>query len=311
VKIFIFLFLFALSISGEVLIFSGKGKIPPEVNATALEHQFHQILHSLDSTRLEPHQSPVYIIFYDPSEYRQHGIRLPEWGGGGAIGTDSIVIPINKKSAFYDRNLNKIILHELVHISISRLFGKTRVPRWFHEGTAMALSGEISIDEQVILSRAILSRKLLPLDSIEFLNRFDHWKASLGYSQSHAVTMFLIDTYGIDLIPELIIASRKTRRFEDACVETFGLTIKEVELLFVKEMKVRYPLFMLFSDVSLFWILIIVLSAIAWIVVQARKKKRTAEMEREESTIVEPETEEVDSGTEDERPDLPDSNRVI
>jgi hypothetical protein len=309
VKILIFLFLFTLSISGDVLIFTGKEKIPPEINAASLEHQFHQILHSLDSTRLEPHQSPVYIIFYDPSEYRQHGIRLPEWGGGGAIGTDSIVIPINNKSAFYERDLNKIILHELVHISISRLFGNIKVPRWFHEGTAMALSGEISIDEQVLLSRAILTRKLLPLDSIEFLNRFDQWKASLGYSQSHAVMMFLIDTYGIDLIPELIIASRKTRRFEDACVATFGLTIKEIEFLFTKEMQKRYPLLLLASDFSLFWLLVIGLSVIAWIVIRARKKRRTAEMEQEESTTVEPVTEEETSDTENEKPDIPDSNK--
>lgn len=277
----LFLLLFSTSVSGG--LFTYTGKIPPEIKSAHLEKQFHQILKTLDSTCIDPHNNPVFITFYHKSQQKQLGIHLPEWGGGGAIGTDTVVIPLDRASAFYEHDLNKIILHELVHIVIARLFGKTRVPRWFHEGTAMALSGEISLDEQVILSRALLTNKLLPLDSIEIINRFDHWKASLGYSQSHAVVLFLIDTYGIDLIPELIKASRKTRRFEDACVQTFGLTIKEIEILFNKEMHKRYPLLMLASDFSLFWLLVLLLAIIAWIVIRTRKNNRKKEMELEES----------------------------
>jgi hypothetical protein len=283
-KSLLFLFFFWVSVSGELFHYSGD--IPPEINAEQLEKQFTHIIHKLDANNIGPLLDPLYIIFYYKSQQKQSGIHLPEWGGGGAIGTDTIVIPLDHVSAFYDRDLNKIILHELVHIAIARLFGKTRVPRWFHEGTAMALSGEISLDEQVLLSRALLTNKLLSLDSIEYINRFDQWKASLGYSQSHAVVLFLIDNYGIDLIPELIKASRRTRRFEDACVQTFGLTIKEIQDLFNKEMHKRYPLLMLASDFSLFWLLVLLLSIIAWFVIRARKKKRSKEMEQEESVNV-------------------------
>jgi hypothetical protein len=301
-KILLFLLLFPFSILGELFIFSGT--IPPELKPRHLEKQFHRIIHTLDSNQIESHNTPVHILFYNRSEENKNGIHLPEWGGGGAIGTDTVVIPINHTSAFYSRDLNKIILHELVHIAIARLFGSTRVPRWFHEGTAMALSGEISIDEQILLSRALLTRKLIPLDSIEFINRFDQWKASLGYSQSHAVIAFLIDTYGIDLIPELINASRKTRRFEDACIQTFGLSINEIELHFAREMQKRYPLLMLTSDISLFWFLVLGLSVIAWIVIRVRKKKRTAEMEIEESIRVE---QEAEIELSDPHPEIPDT----
>jgi hypothetical protein len=283
-KSLLFLLLFSVSVFGGLFHFSGD--VPPEIKTDQLEKQFNQILYKLDSNNIGPHLDPVNIIFYYKSRQKQSGIHLPEWGGGGAIGTDTIVIPLDHVSAFYDRDLNKIILHELVHIAIARHFGKTRVPRWFHEGTAMALSGEISLDEQVLLSRALLTNKLLSLDSIEYINRFDQWKASLGYSQSHAVVLFLIDNYGIDLIPELIKASRKTRLFEDACFQTFGLTIKEIQDLFNNEMHKRYPLLMLASDFSLFWLLVLFLSIIAWIVIRARKKRRTKEMEQEESVSI-------------------------
>ncbi len=283
-KLLLFLLFFSVSVSGG--LFTLSGKIPPEVKLDHLEERFHQILFTLDSTITSPHHSPVFIIFYKKSEQKQLGIHLPEWGGGGAIGTDTVVIPLDRASAFYERDLNKIILHELVHIAIARLFGKTRVPRWFHEGTAMALSGEISIEDQILLSRALITGKMLPLDSIDFVNRFDQWKARLGYSQSHAVVRFLINIYGMEMIPELLKASRKTRRFEDACVQSFGLTTREIEELFSKEMHKWYPLIMLGSDFSLFWLLVLFLSIIAWIVIRTRKNIRKKEMELEESAVV-------------------------
>ena len=64
------------------------------------------------------------------------------------------------------------------------------IPRWFHEGMAMALSGEIDSDAPVTLSKAVLSRKLLPLDSIKYVNRFKRDKAHLAYCQSHFAVQF-------------------------------------------------------------------------------------------------------------------------
>jgi hypothetical protein len=129
-KIILFLFLFTVSSFGTLLNFSGN--VPPEVKSDYLEHQFHRILHTLDSTCTQSHNSPVHILFLNRVTQRNLGIHLPEWGGGGAIGTDTIVIPTDKNSAFYNRNLNKIIVHELVHIAIARHFGRIRVPSWFH-----------------------------------------------------------------------------------------------------------------------------------------------------------------------------------
>lgn len=280
-KIIQFLILFTFSSTGAMLRFSGN--IPPEVKSDYLEQQFQRILHTLDSTRAQSHVVPVHILFLDRVTQRNLGIRLPEWGGGGAIGTDTVVIPTDKNPAFHSRNLNKIIVHELVHIAISRLFGSIRVPRWFHEGTAMVLSGELSFDEQAILSCAIITRNLIPLDSIEFLNRFSQSKARLAYSQSHAVLAFLIDTYGIELIPELIIASRKTRKFEDACIHTFGLSTKEIEVQFVRYLQKRYPLLIVGFSFSLFWFLVLALSIIAWFIIYVRKIRKLDQMESEES----------------------------
>jgi hypothetical protein len=168
----------------------------------------------------------------------------------------------------------------------------------------MTLSGEISFaDEQAILSCAIITGNIIPLDSIELLNRFSQSKAHLAYSQSHAVLAFLIDTYGIEIIPELIAASRKTRQFEEACIQTFGLSIKEIEEQFVRYLQKRYPLFIVLFSFSLFWFLVLALSVIAWIIIYVRKIRKLDEMEAEESLQDEHNTGNEQPDAQPERPE--------
>jgi hypothetical protein len=146
----------------------------------------------------------------------------------------------------------------------------------------MTLSGELSFEEQATLARAIVTRSIIPLDSIEYVNRFGRWKAELAYSQSHAVLAYLVRMYGIDLIPELCMASRKTRYFERACIEVFGMTIREIESQFVKDVQGRYPLLMMTTDFSLFWLLVLLLACVAYYVTMVRRRKRSAQMAAEE-----------------------------
>ena len=50
--------------------------------------------------------------------------------------------------------------HELAHIAINRICDTVKIPRFFHEGVAMSLSGSITIDEQLTLSIALLNHNL-------------------------------------------------------------------------------------------------------------------------------------------------------
>lgn len=258
-----------------------SGPVPAGIDTTYLSRQFRRISKSIYPTSVQQAR-PLALIFYRASDGRRTGIHLPEWGGGGALGRDTIVIPVDRPSAFYRSDMERIILHEMVHCAIARAWGVLHVPRWFHEGMAMSLSGEIDFDEQVTLSRAIVLRALVPLDSMEYLNRFSHTRARIAYAQCHFAVQFLLSTYGYDLLPELLSASRSTRRFDTACRQVFGLSIQELEALLKKEMARRYRLFFLLTDYAFLWIGILLLAVVAFIATKQRNRKKRLRMEREE-----------------------------
>lgn len=223
----------------------------------------------------------ITIFYYSRLDQRKQSVRLPEWGGGGAVGRDLIVIPIDR-SPLPDVNLPQVTVHELTHIALERAYGRLHVPRWFHEGLAMTLSGQLSFDEQLSLSRAVFSRRLLPLDSIEMVNRFDVHEAELAYSESHLAVAWMIDRYGLDGIPELLRALRSCGSFDAALKQEYGLTDAELDRLVRNYIVERYRGVFFFSDAYLFWFLGALLAILAFIAVKIRNDKRKRLMEEQE-----------------------------
>lgn len=226
--------------------------------------------------------SAVIVTFYKKAEAPVLGIRLPEWGGGGALGTDSIFIPLDVEYAFFHQDFQRILTHELVHIIIHRKYGHVNIPRWFHEGMAMALSGEIDSDAPVTLSKAVLSGKLLSLDTINYVNRFKRDKAHLAYCQSHFAVRFLLLQYGQDLLPELLSEIKSRGSFESACIHVFGLNRREIDVIVKQKIRSEYHFSFLLDD-TFFWLLILILAIGGFFATVLRKKKRMKEMELDEA----------------------------
>ena len=224
----------------------------------------------------------INIIYYSRADQRKLGVRLPEWGGGGAIGSDTVIIPVDH-APLADMDLRRVTVHELVHISLDRAYGRLRLPRWFHEGLAMTLSGELLFEEQLTLSRAIFTKRLMPLDSVERVNRFDAYGADLAYSESHLAVAYLIDKYGLDGIPELLEATRTTGRFDQALLQVFGFTPEEFDRLVMTYIANRYRFMFLVGDSYLFWLPAAALVVVAFVLVRIRNKKKRKRMEEEEA----------------------------
>jgi len=201
-------------------------------------------------------------------------------------------------------DINRTCVHELVHIVLARGYGRIHIPRWFHEGMAMTLSGELSSEEQVALSKAIFTNHLLSLDTIENLNRFDRAQADLGYAISHFTVQFLIEIYGLDALPELLHASEHTRSFDNALTETVGLNQKELQQLVNTRMIARFKYLFLTSDGYLAWVGIVLLAVVAFVTIKLRNRKKRRLMEEAES--LEEEIMKTEDGKPDEKDSYPD-----
>ncbi|MBN2038383.1 MAG: hypothetical protein JW768_16705 [Chitinispirillaceae bacterium] len=263
--------------------FDLQGRVPSSISQEFLRTHYDRI-HAAVAPGITPDTTPVTIIYYSRNDRRRYGVRLPEWGGGGAIGRDTVIIPVDK-SLPADMHIDRITLHELVHIALERAYGRIRLPRWLHEGLAMTLSGELSFEEQVALSRAVFTAHLLPLDSIEQVNRFDAYGATLAYSQSHAAVAFMIETYHMEGISALLRAVRQTGRFDSALYREFGLTQREYELLTRQYITERYRLLFLVGDSWLYWLPAALLVIAGFFAVRLRNRKRQRQMEEEEKTV--------------------------
>jgi hypothetical protein len=282
----IFIACCSLHVRADGCRFNLQGRVPSSITTDFLVPAYNRILRSVSPPGAVD-SAPITIIYYGRSDQRKLGVRLPEWGGGGAIGRDTVIIPVDKALAA-DMATDRVTLHELVHIALERRYGRLRLPRWLHEGMAMTLSGELSFEEQAALSRAVFAHRLLPLDSIERVNRFDAYGAALAYSQSHLAVLFIIETWGMDALPELLTAVRKTGTFDAALMAVFGLTPQEFERLVNDAIASRYRYLFLIGDTWLYWLPGALLVVVGFIAVRLRNKKRQAQMEKEERETGQP-----------------------
>ncbi|HMD67237.1 MAG TPA: hypothetical protein VKF42_00060, partial [Chitinivibrionales bacterium] len=135
-KNLLLLFLLLTSVAtADVLQF--EGIVPPDVDRAAMNGEYYR-LYRLVAPGQRPDASPLRIVYYSDKSTVNYGGMLPEWGGGGAIGGNLIVVPTTFKP-FLDQSFAQVTRHELVHAVLARAYPGLDIPRWFHEGAAMTL----------------------------------------------------------------------------------------------------------------------------------------------------------------------------
>jgi hypothetical protein len=258
-----------------------EGIIPPGVDKGVMTAEYFRIYRAV-APRQRPDPRPLRIVYYSEKSEENFDNVLPEWGGGGAIGSSLIVVPTAFKP-FLDQSFSQVTRHELVHAVLNRAYPSVDIPRWFHEGVAMTLSGELGFQENVVVSKAIFTGRLMQLSSIDSVNNFGRNRADLAYSQSHLAVLFLIDQYGMDVIQEILILARKTGSFWGGLHAALSLTPYEFEGLYRKDISSRFQLAFVFADYYAFWIAIVALFLVAFGVTIVRRRKKLAQMEKEEN----------------------------
>jgi hypothetical protein len=262
---------------GEIIL---QGNIPVDINNSSLLSEYYRIYRILAPEK-RPNKSPLKIVYYTKSHAHAMGFVLPEWGGGGAIGDSLIIIPVDFKP-FLEQSFRQITVHEIVHIILARAYPSFEIPRWFHEGAAMLLSGELSFEENATVSKAIFLGRLMSLMSIDSVNSFKRNKADLAYSQSHLAALFLVDHYGMTVLPDILREARKSRDFKAGMLDAIGLTMREFEEMVEKYIASKYRFVFFVTDSYLWWALIALLFIVGFIATTIRNRKRAAAMEEEE-----------------------------
>lgn len=204
------------------------GFVPPGIDAAFVNYEYRRLWKAIVPFR-HPDTSGINILFFNTHGTVAEEGLLPEWGGGGAIGRDRIVVPIDRPE-FLEMDLGRTLVHELAHIVLNRAApDRVYFPRWFHEGVAMALSGDLSEREKFALSKAMFSGSLMPLASVDSVNLFPQFRAELAYAQSRLAVEWLVSTYGVEVIGEIVEGSVKRGSFSGGLDETLKIGPREFE----------------------------------------------------------------------------------
>ncbi|MFP4418449.1 MAG: peptidase MA family metallohydrolase [Chitinispirillaceae bacterium] len=258
-----------------------QGFVPQGISPAFITYEYERIFQTL-APDMPLSRSPLYVIYFSRKMMPEHAYWLPEWGGGGAIGSDTIVVAVDAEPLL-EQNLRITTVHELAHIVIKRIAPRVDIPRWFHEGSALLLSGDITWREQVVISQAMFAGSLLALDSIEKVNRFGAFKARLAYAQSRLAIQVLVDTYGMEVLSELLDAADSSGSFSSAIYNVLGLTPAELENMIRTEIHKRSNPLIWLADSYLLWIGIVLLFLLGFVVTRVRNRKKALQMEREEA----------------------------
>lgn len=171
-----------------------------------------------------PRPENIDLWVYPSSEdVREALVYSSEWAGGVAFPAYGVtILGIGPDQ---DDWKNQVIPHELTHLVVGELMFNcygVRLPTWLNEG--LARYAESNVDERDLTQfQSVLDAdELPPLKTLT--NGFSAYggSASVSYTQSYIIVKYLIDTYGPEVMLDLLSTAKDGKRIDIALEEVYG-----------------------------------------------------------------------------------------
>ena len=202
------------------------------------------------------------------------GGQTPEWGAGVAIPSRGLVVLPAWGSTGRGGPLDygRVLRHELAHIALHRAM-PTRPPRWFDEGYATWVAGELDRSSSWMLRLAFVTGSAPPLDSLSLDWPRGAAEARLAYLLSASVIDYLVDESGEFGLTRMLDRWRRGHDFERALIETYGVDASALETQWIRYVKRKYGWTVVVTQSALFGALA---SAIVFSLFFVRKRRDRA-----------------------------------
>jgi hypothetical protein len=195
----------------------------------------------------------------------------PSWVAGFADGKAGHIVIFPSRTPSYPYDSQETLLnHEVTHVLVSRAAPYAEIPRWFHEGLAMALEGGWSVRDRSQVAMAIVSGRR-SLAAVEADFQGSATQAARAYGVAGAFMRDLIGRHGPQFPARVIAALNAGARFEDAFSVATFTSLNEAERLFWQDSWWYRVVPVLTSSIVL-WMLIVLLAMSA--------RRRRAEQRR-------------------------------
>jgi hypothetical protein len=150
--------------------------------------------------------------------------------------------------------LADVLRHELAHIALDQAVLNRPLPRWFHEGFAVAFAGDHGPLRTQTLCLAALRGRLLGLSELEANLPVDAPHASVAYAEAADFIRFLGREEAKDKFAALIRAAREGDPIDRALMKAYEASPAEIELAWRKDMARRYGFLPVLLCGALVWL---------------------------------------------------------
>jgi hypothetical protein len=212
--------------------------------------------------------------------------KAPTWAAGTAYpALNFIILKTFRAPKGFQRNLLRNFTHELTHITIGRAFRRHKIPRWLNEGLAMYESREWQLNRLANMTRAVLTRTLIPLKDLTENFPWEYRHAALAYDQSFYLVSYLLSKKGRETFHKFIREYGRGKKFEQVLSETYGLNLVELEKEWHAHLRFRFSwLPLIFSTTTLWFVITLIFLVSYW---RKKKDSRLKQTQWEEEDLIE------------------------
>ena len=210
--------------------------------------------------------------------------QTPSWVAGFANGDAGqiVIFPARTPSYPYD-SMESLLHHEVTHVLISRAAAGAAVPRWFHEGLAMALEHTWGLRDRSEAAMAVVlgESSLATLDD-DF--RGSPASAARAYGVAGAFVRDLLSRHGPDFPARLLTSLAAGAPFDDAFLVATSTPLADAERLFWRE-SWWYRVVPFLTSSLVLWMVIVLLAVSARRRRAARRRALREHWEAEELAL--------------------------
>ncbi len=208
--------------------------------------------------------------------------KFPDWGAAAAIPFNKMIVIKSPRLFNINKPIEELLAHEYAHLALHERTGFHQPPRWFDEGLAMYVSTEWNWSDYLALSKASIFGQILPLDSIEYLNRFNESQAHVAYAESYLSTRYFYEEYKAKSVQVFLDSIRAGNRVSDALLASTGSTYREFDDEVRLYIQNHYNISTLFMDTMFLWLGLALIVLVAVFVRYRKRRQYYKKWEREE-----------------------------
>ena len=209
--------------------------------------------------------------------------RTPSWVSGYTREPGGVIVLFPERVPAYPHDsLEALLQHEIAHVLIARAAGGRYVPRWFHEGVAMAAERAWGFGDRARFLYEVARRGTVPIGDLDRLFRGNERSVVLGYSLAGAIIDEILVEQGPGWPARVLASVREGRRFDDAFARTTGMTVSEASDVFWRRHRFVAVWLPWATSPTTMWSAITLLALAAIVQLRRRRAARRRQWEAEE-----------------------------